>query len=921
MLPVGYQNGGRKIGSSVQGAIAAGGFFQGGGGGLIIMKSLRRLLTRLMNWAMRRRDDERLREEIANHIELQTAENVRAGMTPREARRQAVLKFGSVEAVREDYQAERGILFLETLAQDVRYALRMLARSPGFAAVAILTLALGIGANAAIFSVVNAVLLRPLQYAKPGELVVVPETRPQTGFTGGGMSWPTFEEVRDHNNVFTAMAGFAGHALTLTGHGEPADVSTISVTGDFFTLFGTQPLLGRTLTAADGERGAAPAVVISEALWRSRFGADDGIVGRAVALDERPFTVVGVMPGDFRTPFFNKREQMWIPLADDPLFSKWMTQPPQEHWMPIVARQRGGVSLAAARAEMKAISARLAQASPAEKGWVLGVEPLQRDIVGDVEQPLLLLLGAVGLVLLIACANLANLLLARATARQKEMAVRIALGAGARRIARQLLTESVLLGLLGGTAGMLLAWWGVSSLKSLLPPELPQLHAIQVDGWVLGFGLALSLATSLVFGLAPVLFATGGNPQSHLRESARVGEGRSSQRARGLLAIAEVSLATILLVAAGLLLQSFARLTAVNPGFATEHVVRADVSLPQFQYAKPQQWAAFAEEAMRRITAKPGMEDAAMAAPLPLVSNFVSLPFTIAGAAPLPQGSTETAHYAAVSPGYFRVMEISLERGRLFSADDTAAMPAVALISEKMARQYFPHENPLGRQMMFGFPPNGNVAREIVGVVSDIRDVSLGKDPGPMMYVPFAQAPLWGGEVVVRSNLSASAVAAAVRDEIHAIDQDLPVTDVETLPEAVHASVAEPRFRTLLLGLFGGMALVLAAIGIYGVVSFSVARRTREIGTRMALGATPGSIWRLVIGESAKLVLLGLAVGVPAALLLSRSLGALLFGVRPSDPLTFVVVASLLTLVALVAAYLPARAAMRVDPMVALRCE
>jgi putative ABC transport system permease protein len=886
------------------------------------MKSLRRLLTRLMNWAMRRRDDERLREEIVNHIGLQAAENVRAGLTPAEARRQAVLKFGSVEAVREDFQAEQRLLFLDTLAQDVRYGLRMLARSPGFAAVAILTLALGIGANSAIFSVVNAVLLQPLPYAKPEQLVVVPEARPQSGITGGGMWWPTFQEVRDHNDVFSAMAGFAVHALTLTGRGEPADVSTVVVTGDFFTVFGSRPLLGRTLTAADGERGAAPAVVISEGLWRSRFGADEGIVGKPIALDERPFTVVGVMSADFRMPFLDQQEQIWIPLVEDPVFSKFITRPPQEHWLPVLARLRMGVSLAAARAEMKTMSARLAQTTAAERGWVLGVEPLQREIVDVVEEPLLLLLlGAVGLVLLIGCANLANLLLARATARQKEMAVRIALGAGARRIARQLLTESVLLGLRGGAAGMLLAWWGVSSLKSLLPPELPQLHAVRVDGWVLGFGLALSLATSLVFGLAPVLFATGGNPQSHLRESARGVEGRSSQRARGLLAIAEVSLATILLAAAGLLLQSFARLTAVNPGFATEQVVKADVSLPQFQYPKPQQWAAFAVEAMRRITAKPGMEAAAIAAPLPLASNFVNLPFTIAGNAPLPQGSAETAHYVAASPGYFRVMEISLERGRLFSVDDTAATPPVALISRSMARQYFAHENPLGRQMMFGFPPNGNVVREIVGVVSDIRDVSLGKDPGPMMYVPFAQAPLWGGEVVVRSNLSTSAVAATVREEIHAIDKDLPVTNVETLTKAVQASVAEPRFRTLLLGLFGGMALVLAAIGIYGVVSFSVVRRTREIGTRMALGATPGSIWRLVIGESAKLVLLGLAVGIPAALLLTRTLGVLLFGVRPGDPLTFVAVASLLTLVALAAAYIPARSAMRVDPMVALRCE
>ena len=646
-----------------------------------------------------------------------------------------------------------------------------------------------------------------------------------------------------------------------------------------------------------------------------------GIVGSAITLDERPFTVVGVMPANFRTPFFEQREQMWIPLVEDPLFSKWMTRPPQEHWMPVVARLRPGVSLAAARAEMKTMSARLAQTVPRRAGGCWGRSHCRRISWGTCRRPLLLLLGAVGLVLLIACANVANLLLSRATARQKEMAVRIALGAGARRIARQLLTESVLLGVLGGVAGMLLAWWGVSSLHSLLPPGLPQLDSIRVDGSVLGFALALSLVTSLVFGLAPVLFATGANPQSHLKDSARAGEGRTSQRARGMLAVAEVALAMILLVGAGLLLRSFARLTGVNPGFETEHVVKADISLPQFQYPRPQQWAAFADEAMQRIEATPGMENAAMAAPLPLVSNFVNLPFTIVGAAPLPQGSAETAHYVAASPGYFRVMEMSLVRGRLFSGDDTAGMAPVALISESMARQYFPHENPLGRQMMFGFPPNGNVAREIGGGRKRHSRCVAGEGSWSDDVCAVRAGAALGGEVVVRSNLSAAAVAAAVREEVHAIDRDLPVTDVETLPEAVHASVAEPRFRMLLLGLFGGIALLLAAIGIYGVVSFSVSRRTREIGTRMALGATPGSIWRLVIGESARLVLLGLAVGIPAALLLTRSLSALLFAVHPSDPLTFVVVASLLTVVALAAAYLPARRAMRVDPMVALRCE
>jgi putative ABC transport system permease protein len=883
------------------------------------MKFLRRLLHRLHNSATRQHNDERLREEMEQHLALATEENLRAGKLPAEARRQAILQFGPVEAIREAFQAEGRVLLVETVLQDLRFALRMLARAPGFTAVAILTLALGIGANVAIFSVVNAVLLRHLPYAQPGQLVVVPENRPN--LTGQGMSWSTFTELHDHNRVFTAMAGLVSHALTLTGRGEPADISTVSVTPDFFPLFGTRPLLGRTLLPGDGQRGATPTVVLNENLWRSRFGADPALIGASITLDMRSFTVVGVMPAEFRTPFFAQTDQLWIPLVQDPLFGGWITHPPQAHWMPVIARLRPGVSFSQARAEMETVSALLAAQSPDEHGWHLGIEPLQKDIAGDVRSPLLILLGAVAFVLLIACANLANLLLTRATARQKEIAVRIALGASARRIARQLLTESLLLGLLGGIAGLLLAAWGVSSLSSLLPPELQQIHAIRVDSLVLAFAVALSLGASVLFGLAPVFFAFRSHPQNHLRESARAGEGRGSQRARGLLAIAEVALAMILLAGAGLLLRSFARLTAVHPGFEPDNVVKAEISLPQFQYPKPQQWTAFGRDLLARIQAQPGLENAAIGLPLPIANNFVDLPFTIAGSPPPAPGAGNTGHYVAVSPRYFGVMQIPLLRGRLFSEDDSPTTQPVALISEAMARRYFPQQDPLGHQLMFGFPPHGNVSREIVGVVSDIRDASLGNDPGPIMYVPFAQAPLWGAEVVVRSSASPAVVAAAIRTETHRIDKNLPVTDIETLPEAMHASIAAPRFRTLLLGLFSAIALLLAAIGIYGVVSFSVARRTREIGTRIALGATPTSIWRLVIGESIRLVLLGLAVGIPAALLLTRYLATLLFATRPGDPQTFAAVALLLLLVALAAAWLPARRAMRVDPIVALRCE
>jgi putative ABC transport system permease protein len=885
------------------------------------MAMLRNLIAGIRALVRRNQRNAEIQEELSSFQQASVEDKIRRGMTPEAAQRAARVEAGSAEAVREKVWSAGWESAADSLWQDLRYAVRMLARSPGFAAVAVLTLALGIGANAAIFSVINAVLLRPLQYPDPGQLLSMSETEPKAGVSGVGLSWPAFTALRESHRVFSAVAGLASHALTLTGHGEPADMSTIAVTPEFFSLLGTKPLLGRALSPADGERGAAPVVVMSEPLWRSRFGGDPGIVGTSITLDQRAFTVAGVMPASFQTPFVNQTDQLWIPLLQDPLFSAWTTRPPQTHWLPAIARLQSGVSPDQARVELEAMSAGLSSQFPAEAGWQIAIEPLHHAIVGDVEAPLVLLLGAVGLLLLIACANIANLLLARATSRSKEIAVRIALGANKRRIARQLLTESALLGLLGGAAGLFLAWWSVSTMASLLPAELTQLHSIHVDGSVLGFALALSLAASLIFGLAPVLHATRSDLHASFKEGSRGGEARGSQRARSVLAAAEVALAMVLLIGAGLLIRSFATLLSVSPGFQTQHRVKAEISLPRFQYSTPEQWAAFASQLMTRLQAKPGLQDSAIAAPLPILDTAVTLPFAIAGNPPKPQGAADTADYVAASPAYFRVMGISLVRGRLFSVDDSASTMPVAVISETLARLYFPHENPLGRELIFGFPPHGDVARQIVGVVADIHDVSLAGTPGPMMYVPFAQVPFWGGEVVVRSSLSTAEIAAAIRTETHHIDKDLPITDIESFPDAVHASMAEPRFRTVLLALFSAIALLLAAIGIFGVISFSVSRRTREIGVRIALGATPSSIRRLVIGESARLAAFGLAAGIPVALLLTHFLSALLFGVKPTDPLTFIGVALLLTLVALASAYLPARRAIRIDPMVALRCE
>jgi putative ABC transport system permease protein len=550
------------------------------------------------------------------------------------------------------------------------------------------------------------------------------------------------------------------------------------------------------------------------------------------------------------------------------------------------------------------------------------IEPYRQVVVGNVKSGLLVLLGAVGLVLLIACANIANLLLSRATSRGREIALRIALGAGRARIVRQLLTESGLLGLLGGFAGVLLAAWGVSSLRPFLPSNVIQISSIHVGGSVLAFTLLLSLAAALAFGLAPALLATPSNLQTNIKEGGERTGHRRSHHVRSFLAISEISLAMVLLVAGGLVMRSFLLVTSVNPGFDPKNVIEAEVSLPQFQYSTPQQWTAFSNELLARLHAQPGLRDTALAAPLPMDrQGEANFEFNIVGNPPLPPGKSTTADYATVSPDYFRVMRIPLLQGRFFSEQDSPSNPNAAIISETLARRYFPNQDPIGRQMRFGFPPDSNVSRDIVGVVGDVRDVALSRKPGPIMYVPFAQAPLYGGEVVVRSSLSASSVAAGIRQAVHSIDKDLPVTDVESFPDALGASVTQERFRTLLLSSFSGMALILAAVGIFGVISYSASQRTHEIGIRMALGAQQRDVLRLMLGQGAKLALLGLGAGALAALVLTRLMASLLYGVSASDPLTFGAVAIVLFGVAVTACYIPARRAMRVDPMVALRHE
>ncbi len=883
---------------------------------------MKSLAFRIRTWLSPRAVEQDFDRELAAHLDLLTEENIRRGMPPEEAKRAARIRLGGFTQLKETNRELRGLPLLETFLQDVRYAFRMLRKNPGFTAIAVLTLALGIGANTAIFSVVYAVLLRPLPYASPSQLFTAFQTNRQQGIEETGCSYPNYEDWRAQNNVFSEMAGVVGHQLTLTGRGEPTVVNASVVTAEFFSLLGVKPLAGRVFSPADGRRGAPPVALISEGLWRARFGADPNLLGSSIDLDKRPFTVIGVMPAGFPTPFFNVPQDVWIPLPQDPVFSTFM--PPRgTHMLPVIVRLKPGVSVAQAQAEMDAISQRLAQEYPAvNTGWTVRLVPLQKEIVGDVKAALLVLLGAVGLVLLIACANIANLLLTRATSRAREIAVRATLGAGRARIIRQLLSETAVLGLLGGIAGIALAYWGVQALSTLLPSSLPQLNPVRVDRFVLGFALLLSAVASCVFGVAPAWFAANSNLQGSLREGGgRSGESRNRRHARSFLAAGEIALAMVLLVASGLLLRSFAKLTSVSPGFDAQHIVKADVSLPQFQYSTPRQWTAFSNELLARIQAQPGLQDSAIVVPLPIVQGFVNLGFDIVGIPRASSSESRTADYASVSPGYFRVMGIPLLAGRFFSPQDVPSELPVALISRGMARRYFPDQNPIGKRLIFGFPPGPGVTREIVGIVGDVRDVSLGKSPTPMMYVPYAQAPFWGAGIVVKSTLSTASVAVAIRQAVHSIDKDLPVTDVATMPAMIDKSVAQPRFRTFLLGLFAAMALVLAATGIFGVISYSVSRRTNEIGIRVALGASRSAILRMVLRETLVLTFAGMAIGIPCALAGSHLVVHMLFGVTAYDPATIGVVTLALAAVAALAGYLPARRAMRVDPVVALRFE
>jgi putative ABC transport system permease protein len=801
---------------------------------------------------------------------------------------------------------------MRTLWQDLRFGARALRKKPGFAAVAVVTLALGVGANTAIFSVVNAVLLRPLPYPESERLVRLYEKRPKLGRTRNVVSAPDFIDWRAQSRTFDGMAAYTGWGASLSGQGEPQQITGELASADLFGVLRAEPLLGRAFTAEEDRPGAPRVVVISHGLWQRRFGADPSAVGRPVTLNGESYTVVGVMPPAFQFP--DAETEAWAPLALDPQDQSTRGS----HFLNVVARLKPGVSVEQAQAEMDTIAARLERQYQVNTGHGVNVFALHDEVVGGVRRSLFVMLGAVGFVLLIACANVANLLLVRAAARRKEIAVRTALGASRWRVVRQLLTENLLLFVGGGALGLLLAVWGVDLLVAVSPPGTPRVHEIGADAWVFGFTFLISLLTGLVFGLLPALQASKPDLHGALKEGGRDtagGGGRS--RLRGLLVVAEVASAMILLVGAGLLLKSFARLRQVSPGFDTANVLTMQLSLPQSRYPDEARQADFLRQVLRRLEALPGVRAAGAVAGLPLTGNFASRYFEIEGRPPRPAGEGLNTNFNLASPGYFRALGVPVIAGRQFDERDAAGAPEVVVINETMARRFWPDEDPLGKRLRIA----NNPWRTVVGVVADVKNDGLSAEPKPEMFYPLLQEPLPFMTIVVRADVEPKSLAPAVAREVRAVDADEPVYDVKTMDERLAESVSPQRLTALLVGFFAALAMTLAGVGIYGVVAYSVAQQTREIGVRVALGAQKGDVIRLVLRRGLSLSLAGVGLGLAGAFALTRVMLGLLYDISPTDPATFAGVAVVLIAVALLACLVPARRATKVDPMVALRYE
>jgi predicted permease len=859
---------------------------------------------------LRGRREQELEREIEGHLRMAIRDRVERGETPEQAEAAARREFGNETLVREVTREMWGWVWLRQLGQDLRYGLRTMRRAPGFAVVAIFTLALGIGANTAIFSVVNAVLLRPLPYRDPARLVTVLHDGWKPVAPANFLDW------REQSRSFESIAAAQLWSLTMTGRERPEQLDVLQTTAEMFHVLGVDAALGRTFADGEDRPGREHVVVLSHGFWQRRFGGAPDAVGRQVTLDGEPYTIVGVMPPDFQfAPFWATHAEAWVPLD----FGRRVNDRRGQS-LRVFARLKPGVTQGQAQAEMENLNRRLAEQHPTEnEGLTVSVDPLHEKVVGKSRPALLIILGAVGFVLLIACANVANLTLAKSALRQREIAVRIALGAGRWRVVRQLLTESLLLSVAGGGAGLLLASWSNAALASLGPDALPRVRTASLDPAVLLFTLGLSVFVGLLFGLAPALRSTKTDLIESLKSRAQgSARGRRHERVRQLLVVGEVAVSLVLLVGGGLMMRSFLRLTSVDPGFDPRGVTAATVRLAGPRYATDEQRAAFFQRLTTQLGSLPGVKSASTINHLPLGGDVWTYGFTVEGRPAPPEAERPSAVYRVVRPDYFRTMGAALLKGRDFAERDDASAPGVVIVNEALARRQWPGEEALGKRINV----NGESARprEVVGIVRDVKQGEWASEPQPEMYLPHLQAASPRSmTLVLRASSDVSVLGPEVRREVWALDSDLPVSQVTSMEEVVSESVGQQRFNTLLIGLFAATALILAAVGVYGVMSHAVAQRTHEIGVRLALGARGRDVLGMIIRQGLALTLAGLAVGLAGALALMRVMNSLLYEVSVTDPLVFGGVAAALTLAALLACYVPARRATKVDPMVALR--
>jgi len=853
--------------------------------------------------------DRELAEEIESHLQLHIDDNLRAGLPPAEARRQALLKFGGVESAKEAYRDRRGLPFLEVAQQDFRFAFRSLRKNPGFAAVVILTLALGIGANTAIVTVVNSVLLRPLPYAAPENLVT----------TNSNQSLPDLEDIRARAQSFESIGANATQSLDYTGESDPIQIHAILSDSQLFPTLGAHPLLGRLISSGEDQYGSARVVLLSHAFWAQHFAGDPAAIGKFIPLSGNLYQIIGVMPADF-----------WLQGKPADVYASLRVVYPAAarergvHFMITYMRLKPGVSLAQAQSEMAGIDAALGQQYPEhDAGRVHRLIPLLQSIVGDSRPTLLLLLSAVGLVLVISCVNFASLLLARAAARRREIVIRSSLGAGTFRLVRQMLAESLLLSLLGGAAGLLLGNWGIKLLLWFKPDNLPRLATTHIDARVLAFTFFISLFTGIVFGLIPAIHASRLDINSGLKEAGRTGAGgTASLRLRRLLVVTELSLAIVLLISAGLLLRSFARLASVPPGVAPENIVTMRVELPATRYEKIPPQLQFRTALLNSLNALPAVQ-AAMISELPMSGETVSHDLAIESRPSIKPGDEPDSDARSVLGDYFQIMGVPILQGRAFNSNDRVDSPTVAIVNQTFARRFFPHQNPVGQRIGWAHddPPNW---KTIIGVAGDVKHFGLDQPERPAVYDLYSQNnESWKRwmTLVLRSPRDAADVIAAAKQQIWALDKSLPPTDVRTMDAVISLSTAPQKFNLTLLAIFAAISLALAAIGVFGVVSYSVTQRTQEFGIRLAVGAQRADILRLTFSEAARLAAAGVVIGLAGAAVLTQFMSTLLFGVSPHDPLTFICVAAFLLAVAGAACIIPARRAIQVDPITALRYE